>query len=68
VIETLGRIFPRDAQDDEALSRLTETGSGQTSGYGYDRIHQDIIAPLGEIDRTLHGISLAITHAYEAFG
>ncbi|MFN7179736.1 phosphoenolpyruvate carboxylase [Hyphomonas sp.] len=68
VIETLGRIFPRDDRDDDALGRLTEEGSGQTSGYGYDRIHQGIIAPLDEIDRTLHGISLAITHAYEAFG
>lgn len=68
VIETLGRIFPQGEQDDAALETLTEPGSGQISGYGYDRIHQGIIAPLDEIDRALHGISLALTHAYEAFG
>lgn len=67
-IEVLTGIFPRSGGEDDALSGLTETGSGQTSGYGYDRIHQGIIAPLDEIDRALHGISLAITHAYEAFG
>lgn len=68
VIELLDHIFPRTGGEDDALGTLTEPGSGQRSGYGYDRIHQGIIAPLDEIDRALHGISLAITHAYEAFG
>jgi phosphoenolpyruvate carboxylase len=67
-VDLLGRIFPRADMDDEPLAGLTETGSGQTSGYGYDRIHRDIIGPLDEIDRCLHGISLALSHAYGAFG
>jgi phosphoenolpyruvate carboxylase len=67
-VDLLGRIFPRADMDDEPLAGLTESGSGQTSGYGYDRIHRDIIGPLDEIDRSLHGISLALSHAYGAFG
>lgn len=67
-VDLLGRIFPRGEMDDEPLAALTEEGSGQTSGYGYDRIHRDIIGPLDEIDRCLHAISLALSHAYGAFG
>ncbi|MEQ9506337.1 MAG: phosphoenolpyruvate carboxylase [Hyphomonas sp.] len=67
-VELLSRIFPRSDAGDEPLTHLTEPGSGQTSGYGYDRIHRDVIGPLDEIDRSLHGISLAIAHAYGAFG
>ena len=67
-VEVLARIFPRFGSEDEPLSDLTEAGSGQTSGYGYDRIHQEIITPLDEIDRELHAISLVLTHAYGAFG
>lgn len=68
VVSLLGVIFPRSYTEDEALGHLDEASSGQTSGYGYDRIHRDIIAPLDEIDRSLHAISLALTHAYGAFG
>ena len=67
-VEVLARIFPRFGSEDQPLSDLTDAGSGQTSGYGYDRIHRDIIGPLDEIDRSLHGISLALSHAYGAFG
>ncbi|MBU3921364.1 MAG: phosphoenolpyruvate carboxylase, partial [Alphaproteobacteria bacterium] len=67
-VELLGRIFPRAEADDAPLTQLSEPGSGQTSGYGYDRIHRDIIEPLDEIDRCLHAISLALSHAYGAFG
>jgi len=66
--ELLARIFPRAQADEAPLASLEEAGSGQTSGFGYDRIHADIIDPLDEIDRTLHGISVALTHAYGAFG
>ncbi|MGA1343039.1 MAG: phosphoenolpyruvate carboxylase, partial [Hyphomonas sp.] len=66
--ELLARIFPRAEAEQGPLAGLEERGSGQTSGFGYDRIHADIIAPLEDIDRTLHGISLALTHAYGAFG
>ena len=67
-VEVLTRIFPRYGGEDQPLAQVTETGSGQTSGYGYDRIHKDIITPLDEIDRELHAISLMLTHAYGAFG
>ena len=69
VVELLSQIFPRARDEDTPLAALTEPGGdARGSSYGYERIHRDIIAPLDEIDRTLHGISLAITHAYGAFG
>jgi phosphoenolpyruvate carboxylase len=64
----LARIFPLSGAQDEKLEELTETGSGRTSGHGYDRLHREVIGPLDEIDRNLHSISLALTHAYGAFG
>ena len=69
VVELLGEIFPCARSEDTPLQALTEPGSQMRSAsYGYERIHKDIIDPLDEIGRTLHGISLAITHAYGAFG
>ena len=69
-VDLLCRIFPRSRGEDTPLKALTETGGSSKggTGYGYDRIHREIIAPLDEIDRMLHGISLALTHAYGAFG
>jgi phosphoenolpyruvate carboxylase len=67
-VALLRQIFPVSHTEDDALGQLDEPGSGQTSGYGYDRIHRDLIGPLDEIDRSLHAISLALTHAYGAFG
>lgn len=69
-VELLGAIFPQSMDQDTPLKALTETGAEAKGGmtYGYDRIHRDIIRPLDDIDRMLHGISLAITHAYGAFG
>ena len=68
-VDLLMDIFPRARDEDTPFKTLTETGSeAKSAAYGYDRIHRDIIAPLDEIDRALHGISLAITHAYSAFG
>ena len=69
VVGLLSEVFPRAHGGDTPLKALSEPG-GDTRGasYGYERIHRDIITPLDEIDRTLHGISLAITHAYGAFG
>ena len=68
-VELLKDIFPQARDEETPFKALTETGSeAKPVAYGYDRIHRDIIAPLDEIDRTLHGVSLAITHAYSAFG
>lgn len=69
-VDLLCQIFPRSRDEDTPLKALKEAGGSARSGsgYGYDRIHKDIIGPLDEIDRTLHGISLALTHAYGAFG
>ena len=68
-VELLMDIFPRARDEETPFKALTEAGSeAKSAAYGYDRIHRDIIAPLDEIDRALHGISLAITHAYRAFG
>ena len=68
-VELLCEIFPRSRDQDTPLKALTEPGSeARVASYGYDRIHKDIITPLDDIDRTLHGISLAIAHAYGAFG
>ncbi len=67
-VSLLGTIFPLGRTDEAPLKALTESGSGAGQGYGYDRIHRQIITPLDEIDRTLHAISLAIMHPYGAFG
>ena len=68
-VSLLSEIFPRARDEDTPLKALTEPGGDvRGASYGYERIHRDIIGPLDEIDRTLHGISLAITHAYGAFG
>tara|TARA_R110002020_G_scaffold224599_1_gene434278 strand:- start:151354 stop:154176 length:2823 start_codon:yes stop_codon:yes gene_type:complete len=68
-VDMLVKIFPRGRDEDTPFRELTEAGSeAKSNAYGYDRIHRNIIGPLGEIDRALHGISLAITHAYRAFG
>ena len=69
-MELLREIFPHSRDQDTPLKALTEAGNDTKSqaGYGYDRIHKDIIAPLDDIDRILHGISLSVTHAYGAFG
>ncbi|HCE25042.1 MAG TPA: phosphoenolpyruvate carboxylase, partial [Hyphomonas sp.] len=69
-VELLREIFPHSRDQDTPLKALTEAGNDTKSqaGYGYDRIHKDIIAPLDDIDRILHGISLSVTHAYGAFG
>jgi len=68
-VDLLTEIFPRARDEDTPLKSLSEPG-GDTRGasYGYERLHRDIIAPLDEIAGTLHGISLAVTHAYDAFG
>ena len=69
-VSLLREIFPHSRDQDTPLTALTEAGneSKAQASYGYDRIHKDVIAPLDEIDRALHGISLAVTHAYGAFG
>lgn len=67
-VSLLCRIFPRSHDAAAPLSALSEPGSGKRSAQGYDRIHREIIQPLDEISQALHSISLAITHAYGAFG
>ena len=69
VVALLSEIFPRARDEDTPLKALTEPGGhARGASYGYERIHRDIIAPLDEIERTLHGLSLGLTHAYDAFG
>ncbi len=69
-VDLLRKIFPPSRDQDTPLAALTEPGheAKPQASYGYDRIHKEVIGPLDEIDRTLHGISLAVTHAYGAFG
>ncbi|WP_035614092.1 phosphoenolpyruvate carboxylase [Hyphomonas johnsonii] len=69
-VDLLGTIFPQAQDAETPFSEITEPGSEARSGasYGYARINKTIIGPLEDIDRALHGISLAITHAYGAFG
>ena len=67
-VALLRQIFPVTEDTSAPFASLTEKGSGAKEGFGYDRIHHDVIDRLDEIDATLHGISLAIAHAYRAFG
>lgn len=69
-IELLCRIFPKVEDEGRRLDELTEKGapSQAAATYGYEQVHASIIDPLTEIRNSLHRISLAITHAYGAFG
>ncbi|MFN7054768.1 phosphoenolpyruvate carboxylase [Hyphomonas sp.] len=68
-IALLSRIFPRSQDRGLLLSSIEEPGAASEAGeYGYDELHRAIIEPLGEIDRLLHRISLALNHPYDAFG
>lgn len=69
-IDLLCRIFPRAQDEDHHLDQLTETGAPLKAAatYGYEELHENIIEPLGDVRDALHRISLAITHAYGAFG
>lgn len=69
-IDLLCKIFPRVRGEGTQLNKLTEKGSPAqiASTYGYEHVHADIIEPLAEVRDALHRISLAITHAYGAFG
>lgn len=69
-VALLTDIFPCAADAAVPFDELTETGglSGDGTSYGYDQIHSDVIDPLNEIGALLHALSLAISHAYGAFG
>lgn len=69
-VALLAKIFPPSQDRQALLSALDEPGGAEDAPgqYGYDHIHRDIIAPLDEIDRLLHRISLALNHPYDAFG
>ena len=69
-VDLLGRIFPRSQEQLTRLSAVTEAGGAEANSaqYGYDHIHESIIAPLDQIDQLLHHISLALNHPYDAFG
>lgn len=69
-VDLLGRIFPRSQEQLTRLSEVTEAGGAEANSaqYGYDHIHESIIAPLDRIDQLLHRISLALNHPYDAFG
>ncbi|MGH1420242.1 MAG: phosphoenolpyruvate carboxylase [Hyphomonas sp.] len=69
-VALLTDIFPCADETTATFDELTEIASTSTPGasYGYEKIHRDVIEPLDEIGGQLHAISLAITHAYGAFG
>ena len=69
-VELLRRIFPASQDRMTLLSALEETGEAETGPgqYGYDHIHEEVIAPLDRIDQLLHRISLALNHPHDAYG
>jgi phosphoenolpyruvate carboxylase len=66
-IELIVQIFPRLETTPQAYRELVESGSGGAA-MDYSRIHRDVVRPLEDIHRDLHGISLALTHTHDAYG
>lgn len=69
-IKGLREIFPASRDPENAFDALEEKSSVDCvqSKYGYDEIHADVIAPLKLISETARAISIAISHAYNAYG
>ncbi len=69
-VALLTDIFPCADEAAAPFDELTETaGKSKLSvSYGYEEIHRDVIDPLDDIGALLHELSLAIAHAYGAFG
>ena len=66
-IAALRQGYPRSADLPALDGRLGEPGH-LAQGAGYDRLHATLIDPIEEIQAILHQITLAISHAYDAFG
>ncbi|MGV6820327.1 MAG: phosphoenolpyruvate carboxylase [Parvularcula sp.] len=69
-IAGLREIFPASRDPENAFDALDEKSSADCvqSKYGYDEIHADVIGPLNLISETTRAITLAISHAYNAYG
>lgn len=68
VVEILCRVFPAATSETDQLRRLRKSRIKERSSGGYDHIHRDIIAPLAQMDRLMHTLSLSISQAYNAYG
>jgi len=66
----LRRVYPLSEQDISTLDQITEP-RGNTDGNkqtDYQRLNDSFIEPLTEIDALISRVSLAIAHAYGAYG
>ena len=63
----LSEIFPTSSPELEKLSSIAGDEGVQLE-MGYDKLNADIIAPLGEVQKLMHKITLALAHAYGAYG
>ncbi|MEZ5937020.1 MAG: phosphoenolpyruvate carboxylase [Hyphomonadaceae bacterium] len=68
VADILAEVFPAVPDTPAAFGRLTEKGAPASEERGYPRIVREITQPLHAIDRLIKEITVAICHAYGAFG
>lgn len=68
IANLLTDVFPDRARDIAALGGLQEQGEEDAGPHGYKAVHAKIIAPLREVADLLDDITLAVSHAYGAFG
>ena len=66
--ELIAGVFPDRARESAALARVAEPGEADPQAAGFARVQSGIVAPLREIADTMSDITLAISHAYGAFG
>ena len=68
-VKLLCEIFPASRDEESRLAGLSEPGhmTGNPAN-GYDRLHEDVIKPLDQIDRLMHMTTLAVCQAYGAYG
>lgn len=69
-VETLCEIYPKTQDAAARFNAVTEEGYNpdDPESLGYDRLHNEIIAPLDMIHRMLHTTTLAIGQGYRAYG
>lgn len=69
VIDRLCTVFPVSPGNSCIADNLDEPGfTTCDEGLGYDAIHENIISPLSDIARLNETLTLAISHAYGAYG
>lgn len=68
--DLLEEIYPPSRGEADLFQHIKEPGheSGAQSQAGYDRLHRELIAPLGQCGALVSRLSIATSHAFGAWG